>query len=129
MTGMAIQDKKIVINGGEQWRPFLHVDDAANLYCQLLDSPKKQINGKIYNVGSNENNMKIKDLAKIISNVIKSVKIINSETEDNRSYKVNFDKIKKDIKWKNNFSIKDGILQIKKMFDNGSIKNFRDINY
>ena len=54
MVGSAIQDKVITINGGNQWRPFLHVDYAAEAYIKLIDLKNSKINGKILNIGSND---------------------------------------------------------------------------
>ena len=46
------RDKKMMIEGGEQLRPCLHVDDLCNAYIQSIENPIS--NGKIYNV-TNEN--------------------------------------------------------------------------
>ena len=48
---------------------------------------------------------------------------------DNRSYKANFDKIKKDLKWQPKKNIKDGALSVIKLFKTGKIKNYKDDNY
>jgi nucleoside-diphosphate-sugar epimerase len=129
MTGSAYQDKKIIINGGNQWRPFLHVEDAADLYIRLLEVNSERISKQIFNVGSNELNLQIKDVAKIVSKIISNAKIINSKSFDNRSYKVNFDKISLMTGWKAKKNIDFGVKEIKNLFVNKKIKNFRDINY
>jgi nucleoside-diphosphate-sugar epimerase len=129
MTGSAYQDKKIIINGGNQWRPFLHVEDAADLYIRLLELNSERISKQIFNVGSNELNLQIKDVAKIVSKIISNAKIINSKSFDNRSYKVNFDKISLLTGWKAKKNIDYGVKEIKNLFLNKKIKNFRDINY
>ena len=95
MVGSAIQKNEIIINGGDQWRPFLHVDDAAEAFVRLLENKNKKLNGKIYNVGLNSENFQIKDLAFIVKKYIPQSKIKFTKNFDNRSYKANFDKIKK----------------------------------
>ena len=98
MVGSAIQEKKIIIHGGDQWRPFLHVDDAADAFIKLIKNENKKLYGQIYNVGANSENVQIKDLAYIVkslvpknkSNLVK-ILIINS--------KANFDKIKDHLGW------------------------------
>ena len=129
MVGSAIQKNEIIINGGDQWRPFLHVDDAAEAFVRLLENKNKKLNGKIYNVGLNSENFQIKDLAFIVKKYIPQSKIKFTKNIDNRSYKANFDKIKKDLKWQPKKNIKDGALSVIKLFKTGKIKNYKDDNY
>ena len=127
MTGIALTDNKIIVNGGEQWRPFLHVSDAADAYIFMLEAPSGKINGEIFNVGSNADNLKILDLAKIISRFL-NVDIKQSDSPDRRSYKVSFDKIN-NLGWYTKKSIQDGVQGVQEMFENGEIIDFRDLNY
>ena len=129
MTGSAYQEKKIIINGGQQWRPFLHVEDAADLYVRLLEINSSKISNQIFNAGSNELNLQIKNVAKIVSKIISRAKIIKSKSFDNRSYKVNFDKISLITGWKAKKNIEYGVKEVKNLFLNKKINNFRDINY
>ena len=129
MVGSAIQEKKIIIHGGDQWRPFLHVDDAADAFIKLIKNENKKLNGQIYNVGANSENVQIKDLAYIVKSLVPKSKIKFSKNFDNRSYKANFDKIKDHLGWEATKKIKDGALSVIKLFKTGKIKNFRDDNY
>lgn len=129
MVGSAIQNKEIIINGGDQWRPFLHVDDAADAFIKLLENKNKKLNGQVYNVGANSENFQIKDLAYTVKKFVPNSKIKFSKNFDNRSYKANFDKITKDLKWVPAKKIGDGALAVIKLFKTGKIKNFRDDNY
>lgn len=129
MVGSAIQAKEIIINGGDQWRPFLHIDDAADAFIKLLENKNKKLNGQVYNVGANSENFQIKDLAYTVKKFVPKSKIKFSKNFDNRSYKANFDKIKNDLKWGPAKKIQDGALSVIKLFKTGKIKNFRDTNY
>ena len=129
MVGSAIQDKEIIINGGDQWRPFLHVEDAADAYIKLLENKNFKLNGEVYNIGANSQNFQIKDLALTIKKIIPNSKIKISKNFDNRSYKVNFDKIKNHINWEPNKKIEEGALSVMNLFKNKKVTNFRDINY
>lgn len=99
MVGSAMQENEIIINGGDQWRPFLHIEDAADAFIKLLENNNNKLNGQIYNIGSNTENYQIKNLAHTIKKFIPKGKIKFRKNFDNRSYKANFDKIKKDLKW------------------------------
>ena len=128
LTGMAISEGQVVINGGRQWRPFLHVEDAADAHLFMLEADKNKINRQVYNIGSNEENVRIIDLAETVVKLLPNIKMSNSDSPDSRSYRVNFDKVNA-VGWKTKLTIKDGIIGIKKMFDEGKIRDFRDLNY
>jgi nucleoside-diphosphate-sugar epimerase len=128
MTGSAFENRKIIVNGGKQWRPFLHVEDAAEAYIHLLNVNKNKISGQVFNVGRNDLNLRIIDLANLIAKITKT-KILNSKNYDNRSYKVSFDKITEMTDWKAEKNILFGVKQIIRLFKNKKIKNYRDINY
>ncbi|HEY4515605.1 MAG TPA: NAD-dependent epimerase/dehydratase family protein, partial [Candidatus Paceibacterota bacterium] len=128
MTGMALSEGKITINGGQQWRPFVHVEDAADAYIFMLEAEAKKINGQIFNVGSNEQNVKIADLAYNVAKLIPAAKVEQSPSPDNRSYRVSFDKINA-LGWKATRTIDEGILGVVEMFNDGRVKDFRDLNY
>ena len=82
----ALTEGKITVFGGEQYRPFLHVDDAAD---SILFSLEKNLTGT-YNVISE--NMTILDAAKKISALTGCEISISQENEDKRNYKVSSEK-------------------------------------
>lgn len=129
MTGLAFDQNKIVINGGNQWRPFLHVADAADIYSKAIELENEHINGKIFNVGGDSLNLRIVDLIDYFNKVFPELTVEKSDNEDKRSYKVSFNKIKKEIGWSPKNSITDGIIEIKHRLEKNEIKDFRDINY
>src|SRR6266571_4131821 len=66
MTLHAITRGQITImGGGRQWRPFLHVRDAANAYMACLKAPTDLISGRYFNVITS--NLRIAELAKLVS--------------------------------------------------------------
>ena len=91
----AMLNKEIVIlSNGEPWRPIIDVKDMARaIEWGVKRTPNLGGNFLAVNVGSNDANYKIKDLAGLVADVIPDVKIsINpNASHDNRSYKVNFD--------------------------------------
>ena len=128
-TAQSFIEKKITVFGGRQWRPFLHVDDAATAFIKCLESPIEKIRGQIFNVASE--NCKIIMLSEIIKNVAgKDVKVeVKEKVEDRRNYKVSWKKIEKQIGLTPKKTIKDAIKEIKKVLENGTIKNFKDPKY
>lgn len=119
----AITEKKITILGGNQWRPLLHVSDAADALLLVLEAPIEKVKGQIYNAGSDELNYKIWQIGEFIGKAFPGVVIEHKETgQDMRDYKVSFQKIKQEISFYTTKSINDAIMEIKDFILNGKIE-------
>lgn len=113
LTAKAIVDKNITVFGGQQWRPFLHLEDAAEAYIRCLEAPVEKINGKIYNVGSEINNYKIIDIANIIKKIVPDANIsIDESNPDKRNYKISFEKFKSTFNFEATKSIEYGVKEV-----------------
>ena len=117
INGMALgffKNGKIpIMRDGKQWRPFVHVKDTSNAFISILESNRKLVNGQIFNVGNNEQNLQIFDLAKMVAESINLP--FNFEwygSPDMRSYKVSFDKIKEQIGYKTSYTPKEGAKEV-----------------
>lgn len=102
-----------LLSDGSAWRPLLHVEDMARAFEFMITSDIDKVAGQIFNVGSNDDNYKVKEIAEMIGNIIPKSKITFAEdaSKDNRSYKVNFDKIEK-LGFKTKWKLEDGIKDI-----------------
>ncbi|MFH2106788.1 MAG: NAD-dependent epimerase/dehydratase family protein [Candidatus Micrarchaeota archaeon] len=95
LSAKAVVDKKITVFGGEQWRPFLHLEDAADAYIRCLELPIEKIKGGIFNVGSEINNYKIIQIAEIIKKIVPDADIVvNEDKADKRNYRIAFSRFK-----------------------------------
>lgn len=115
MIGTSFFEGKIIVNGGGQWRPIVHVKDVARaIYLGIhAQNPKY----KIYNVGSNEQNYTIAQLAAEIKKELPNVEIIhNVSSSDRRSYKADFSRIKEDLYFMPNYSVREAIDEFYKAF-------------
>ena len=88
----ALTEKKIKLNSsGNAWRPLIDVKDMSKAIIYSIINIEKIKNILIVNVGSNNSNFKIIDLAKKVKKIIKNTTIeLNSKINDQRSYKVDF---------------------------------------
>jgi nucleoside-diphosphate-sugar epimerase len=94
MTLSALQNNKIMILGdGEQRRPIVHVRDAARAIIKVIDSDEKKVNGEVFNIGSNDQNFKVWEVAELIKSNLKNITSEFYGDPDLRSYQVNFDKV------------------------------------
>jgi len=114
----ALTEGKITVFGGNQFRPFLHVSDAAD---SLVFALENNLTGT-YNVISE--NLTIMDAAKRISKVTGCEIEISNENEDNRNYKVSSKKINQ-MGFTALKKIEDVIDEIKQAIDNNKIKDYK----
>lgn len=130
LTAKAVVDKEITIFGGEQWRPNLHVKDAAEAYIKCLEAPITKIRGEIFNVGSDDQNYQIKEIGEIVGKIIPEAEIITDErTIDSRNYNVSFDKIAKTLNYSSEYTIKDGVTEIRDAIENGLFEDYTHEKY
>jgi len=113
----ALVEKKIQIFGGEQWRPFISVNDICKGIIAIMNSDKKIVRNQIFNLGDSNENYTLNEVSSIIKEIIKDVEIEKLvDKVDNRNYKVNFDKIKNQIGFTADYSIRDTILDFNKSY-------------
>ncbi len=126
LIAKAIKEKKITIFGeGKQFRSFIHVKDISGAIIKVLEAPLGKVYGEIFNVGSEKLNMDIKSLSFEIKKYIPEAELVFlKEKEDNRSYKVSFEKIKRVLNFDTKYSIKEAVEKIKEVFEKGEIKNY-----
>lgn len=98
-----------IMRDGKQWRPFVNVNDTSNAFIKVLEAEPELVNGQIFNVGSDEQNVQIFDLAKLVA---ESIDIpFNYEwygSPDTRSYRVSFGKIKETLNFMPQITIGKG---------------------
>jgi nucleoside-diphosphate-sugar epimerase len=92
-VAQAVRSGRITVWNGEQWRPFLHVDDAARAFMACLDAAPALISGQIFNVGSPALNFQILTLGEEVVELIPNTRLCTIESQDRRNYRVSFEKI------------------------------------
>jgi nucleoside-diphosphate-sugar epimerase len=111
-----------IMRDGKQWRPFVHVKDTSNAFIKVLEAEPELVNGQIFNVGSEEQNFQIFELAKLIA---ESINIpFNYEwygSPDNRSYKVSFKKIKEVLNFKPQYTPREGAKEVFEALKDGRL--------
>ena len=129
LTNLAYNNRKIKVFGGDQLRPNIHIQDMVNIYLEVLKADKKLVNGEIFNAGYD--NFKVSDIALTVKEVIGSdITIETLPTDDNRSYHVSSEKIKKTLNYSPKHTIKDAILDLKKAFEENKLPNsLKDSQY
>ena len=125
LTSKAVTEGKLKIFGGQQFRPLLHVQDAALAIAENLTTKHTGV----FNLHCK--NIKILDLAhKIVKKVPRTkIKILDINFEDLRNYRVSSQKAKKTFGFNPKLLVEDGILEIKQVFEEKRIKNLNNPRY
>lgn len=135
MTNHAVNSGYITVFGGKQIRPHIHIQDMVDLYIMLLEVPDEKIAGKTYNAGCE--NYTIAKTAEIVRDVVQNemperekVKIVTTPSDDPRTYRASFEKIKRELGFVPKCTIKDGVRDLIKAFREGKLPNpMTDIHY
>ena len=122
--------KELVVFGEQFWRPYCHVKDFSNAFITVLNSPKEKVAYNVFNVGDTKENytkqMIINEILKLLPNSkIRYVK----KNEDPRDYRVNFDKIKKELGFNISMTVPNGIREIKRVIQEQLIKDPENQKY
>ncbi|MBN2071706.1 MAG: SDR family oxidoreductase [Candidatus Krumholzibacteriota bacterium] len=120
LTGNAWKNGKIRIFGGAQWRPLLHVADAARAIRKAVESRPEKIAGKIYNTGGEDLNLTIKEVGEIIRKLIPGTELETDEqVSDERDYRIDFTRIREEMDFTPEISISNGVFELVHALDNG----------
>jgi nucleoside-diphosphate-sugar epimerase len=123
LTNHAVNKGKITVFGGEQMRPNLHIEDMVDAYVMMLEAPAKKINGEIFNVAYQ--NHSIANIAKIVKKIVEEempelgdIEIITTPSNDNRSYHVNSDKVRRVLGFEPKRNLEDAVRDLTRAFRN-----------
>ena len=122
--------KELVIFGEQFWRPYCHVKDFSNAFITVLNSSNEKVAYNVFNVGdTNENytkQMLVNEIKKVLPN--SKIKYVVKE-DDPRDYRVNCDKIKKELGFEISMKVPDGIMEIKRIIQENLIQDPEDQKY
>jgi nucleoside-diphosphate-sugar epimerase len=121
---------KITVFGGDQWRPFVHVDDAAEAVAMILEAPRELVANQVFNVGSNEQNYTINDIGRMVHEHVPTAELLISEQDaDKRNYRVSFDKIRNLLAFTPKWTVPQGIAQVLEAIASGEVQDYNDPRY
>ncbi|MGA9768335.1 MAG: NAD(P)-dependent oxidoreductase [Blastocatellia bacterium] len=130
LTAKALVEGKITVFGGDQWRPFVHVDDAALAVLNSLEAPLALVGKEVFNVGCDEQNHTIQQVGEMIQRLVPASEVISMGSDtDTRNYKVSFDKIKNTLGFKPRWSVEEGVRQVIDAVASGRVADYQDAKY
>jgi nucleoside-diphosphate-sugar epimerase len=127
LTAQALIDGLITIYGGDQWRPFVHVEDAAEAVVACLEAPVASVRSQVFNVGSDAQNYQIRDVARMVHEYAPAAGVVNMDlASDKRDYRVSFKKIHSTLGYRPRWTVEDGIRQVAAAIERGEVVDYRD---
>jgi nucleoside-diphosphate-sugar epimerase len=116
LTNVGFHKKEISVFGGDQLRPNIHIKDMVRAYEKLIESDDKLVNGQIFNAGWE--NRSVYEIAQIVKNELgEDISLVVTPTNDNRSYHISSEKIKKILNFQTKFTISDAVKDLKKALE------------
>jgi nucleoside-diphosphate-sugar epimerase len=83
-----------ILRDGTQWRPMVHIRDTSRAFITVLEADRGSVNGEIFNVGSDDQNLQIRPLAERLCHALNMPYVEDWYGDpDHRSYRVSFTKI------------------------------------
>ncbi|MCB9358482.1 NAD(P)-dependent oxidoreductase [Candidatus Woesearchaeota archaeon] len=121
-TNHALSNGKLIIEGGKQKRPIIHILDMCRAYEAALHAPAEKVNKQAFNVVGE--NMTIEDIAKRVAELIPGTEITYvDKTDDRRSYFTSSDKIKKVLGFSPKLNMADAVKELCNKFEDGYFKD------
>lgn len=104
-----------IMSDGKPWRPIIHIEDFCSAFIAALEAPSEKIHCEAFNVGIDSENYRVNEIAEEVRRAVpgSAVKILNKTGPDERSYKVDFSKIKNTLTgFKPKWSLKEGVAEL-----------------
>jgi len=124
MTACASAQGAIRVTGAKQWRPHVHVQDAAEAFMLAVEAPSTK--ERIFNVGSDDQNFTVGEIAERVAERVPSTHIdYVPNGHDLRSYRVTFDRIHSELGFKAKRTVDDAISEVGDLLSSGVVSDFR----
>lgn len=125
MTACATAQGTIRVTGAKQWRPHLHVQDAAEAFRLAVEAPLTE--EKVFNVGSDAQNFTVGEIAERVAQRIPGTHIDYAPNgHDLRSYRVCFDRIRSVFGFQPELTVDHAISEVGQLMSSGVVGDFRN---
>jgi nucleoside-diphosphate-sugar epimerase len=87
--------KVFLKSDGTPWRPIVHIEDIGRAFLAVLAAPREVVHAQAFNVGRNDQNYRIREIAEIVKETVPGCEIAFAEDAgpDKRNYRADFTKI------------------------------------
>jgi nucleoside-diphosphate-sugar epimerase len=128
LTARAYCEKKITVVNGHQWRPFIHVRDAARGFIAAIDADLSE-SGVVMNLGDDALNYTILQAGQIIRELLPDTEVSESASKDFRNYNVSFARISDVLGFRCTLDLEFGIREIIAAIEERRVGSYKDSIY
>jgi nucleoside-diphosphate-sugar epimerase len=96
LTAVAVTTGQVRLESdGTPWRPLVHIEDISRAFLAMLEAPRELVHDQEFNVGRQEDNVQIRDVAEMVREAVPESKLTFAEGAgpDLRNYRVDFSKL------------------------------------
>jgi nucleoside-diphosphate-sugar epimerase len=130
LTAKAVTEGEIIINGGQQFRPFLHVADGAEAILSCLRAPAEVVARQVINVGSDDQNHRMAEVGALIAELVPEARVrLEEPAAVEANYRVSFARIRSALGFVPRYSLSDGIAEVRDAVRSGVIGDYTDVRY
>lgn len=126
LTNHAFNTGRLKVLGGGQLRPNIHIDDMCQVYLDVLQAEDATIDGRIWNAGYE--NHSVMQLGEMVRDIVgaetgRTIEVDVQPTNDNRSYHVSSEKIRRELGFTPRRTIEDAVRGLVKALKEGKLPN------
>jgi len=119
--------KRLVVFGEQFWRPYIHVRDAARAIMLVLESASQKVAGRVFNVGSTDQNFQKQQLIDLIRpHAPDAIVEFVHKPEDPRDYRVSFTRISEQLGFHITRTVREGIAEVSSLIRENVINDFEN---
>src|SRR5436190_5837264 len=87
--------KVLLKSDGTPWRPIVHIEDISRAFLAVLQAPREAVHAQAFNVGRNDQNYRIREIAQIVKETVPGCEIAFADDAgpDKRNYRADFSKV------------------------------------
>jgi nucleoside-diphosphate-sugar epimerase len=115
LTAWAVTTGKVMLKSdGTPWRPLVHIEDISRAFMLVLDAPRDLVHGAVFNVGSSDENYRIREVAEIVGDVVPDCEVSFAEgaSPDKRDYRVDCSHIAHTLGYRTTWDVRRGVQQL-----------------
>ncbi len=128
MTACAAVQGAIRVSGAAQWRPHVHVQDAAEAFVLALGA--REAAQGIFNVGSDSQNFTVGQVAEKVARHVSGARVEHSHKGDDlRSYRVSFERIRSVLGFRPQWTVDDAIKEVEQLLASGRVRDFTNAKF
>jgi nucleoside-diphosphate-sugar epimerase len=116
LVGYAITQGDVLIQSdGSPWRPLVHVEDISRAFLAVLEAPRELIHNQAFNVGRNEDNLRVRQIADMVKEIVPNctIRYAQGGGPDPRCYRVDCSKIARALPaFHPQWTVRNGVVEL-----------------